>query len=120
MAMSIYYTAKREGGFLKNEEKSAIRSIVDRYCAEFPFKTKHEDFCLFSEPFDNQNIVLDGATAIPMNMRFFYNSILYWIKCITELTRVLSDCEWSVHLDDVDLIWETEKGWRLPTDEEMK
>ena len=119
MSMSIYYTAKRNYP-LNDEEKSVVHTIVDRYCSEFPFKNKHEDFCLYNEPFDEEDIVLDGATAIPMNMKIFYDVILYWLKCFTELTKSISDCEWNVHLDDVDLIWESPNGWRVPTDEEMQ
>lgn len=119
MSMSIYYTAKRNCP-LNNEEKRVVQTIVDKYCSEFPLKNKHEDFCLYSEPFDEQDTVLDGATTIPMNMKIFYDVILYWLKCLSELTEFLSDCEWNVHLDDVDLIWESPNGWRVPTDEEMR
>ena len=119
MSISIYYTAKRNCP-LNDEEKKGVRTIVDKYCSEFPFKNKHEDFCLYSEPFDEQDTVLDGATTIPMNMDIFYDVIQYWLKCLSELTVFLSDCEWNVHLDDVNLIWESPNGWRVPTDEEMR
>ena len=119
MGMSVYYTAKREHP-LDDAEKAAVQSIVDKYCAAFPFHYKHQDFCLYAEPFDEPDTVLDGATSIPMVMKAFYEIILHWLSCLTELTGLLPDCAWSAHLDDVDLIWEKENGWRLPTDEEMK
>ena len=119
MSMSIYYTAKRNCPS-NDDEKKGVQSIVDKYCSEFPFQNKHEDFCLYSEPFDEQDTVLDGATSITMNMKIFYDVILYWLKCLSELTQFLSDCEWNVHLDDVNLIWESPNGWRVPTDEEMR
>ena len=50
-------------------------------------------------------------------MKILYDVILYWLKCLSELTEFLSDCEWYVHLDDVDLIWESPNGWRVATDE---
>ena len=43
--MSIYYTAIRERT-LDKEERARVQSIVDMYCAKFPFENKHEDFCL--------------------------------------------------------------------------
>ena len=119
MAMSIYYTAKRVNP-LSEAEQTAVQTIADQYCAAFPFQTKHEDFGLYHAPFDEPDTVLDGATAVPMNRKYFYEGILYWLKCLTELTRTLPDCQWCARLDDVDLIWEAENGWRLPTDEEMK
>ncbi len=118
MSMSIYYTAKRNCP-LNDNEKRAVQEIVDKYCLEFPLKDKHENFCLYGEPFDEQDTVLDGATTIPMNMDIFYDVIQYWLKCLSELTVFLSDCEWNVHLDDVNLIWESPNGWRVPTDEEI-
>lgn len=117
MAMSIYYTAIRKRT-LDKEERERVQSIVDMYCAKFPFENKHEDFCLYKEPFDEPNIVLDGATRIPWIRSIFYDVIVYWLKCLTELTMLLSDCEWKARLDNVSLIWEGGTGWRLPTDEE--
>lgn len=119
MSMSLYYTAKRSYS-LNDEEKNVVHAIVDKYCSEFPYKNKHEDFCLYNEPLDEEDTVLDGATAIPMDTKNFYDIILYWLKCLTELTESLCDCEWNVHFDDVELIWELQSGWRLPTDEEMR
>ena len=69
-------------------------------------------------PLLRENTVLAGATAIPRKK--FYDVILYWLKCLTDITRVLDGCEWDVRFDDVELIWEEADGWRLPTDEEMK
>ena len=117
MAMSIYYTAKRTYK-MTEEEKADISAVADRYIREFPFDFKHEDFCLYNEPFDEEDTVLAGATAIPRKK--YYEVILYWLKCLTDITRILHGCEWDVRFEDVDLIWEEENGWRLPTDEEMK
>ena len=117
MAMSIYYTAKRTYQ-MNDEEKANVRSVADKYCKEFPFDFRHEDFCLYDEPFDEENTILAGATAIPQKK--YYDVILYWLKCLTDITRILHECEWDVRFEDVDLIWEEDDGWRLPTDEEMK
>ena len=119
MGMTIYYTAKRAQA-MSTAERTCVQAIADRYCAEFPFQTKHGDFCLYSEPLDTEGAVLDGAAVVPMNRKYFYEAILYWLRCLTEITRALPGCDWDVRLDDVNLIWETEGGWRLPTDEEMK
>ena len=44
----------------------------------------------------------------------------YWLECLTEITKVLHDCQWNVSLDDVSLIYSKDTGWRFPTDNEYK
>ena len=65
MSMSIYYVATR-GYELSKDEKNIVNSIVSKYSSNFPLKINHEDFCLYNEPFDEPNVVLNGATSIPM------------------------------------------------------
>lgn len=119
MGMSVYYTAKRDMP-LTAEEKQQIQAAADQYNAEYPFQNKHEDFCIYSEPLDEPDAVFAGATRIPMNRKLFYDIILYWLKCLTKITRLLKGCTWDARLDEVKLIWEEENGWRLPTDAEYR
>lgn len=119
MGMSIYYTAKR-GYALRPAELELVQAIADKYCAAYPFRGKHEDFCIYGEPSDELDVILRGATGIPYAAHLFYDTILYWLKCLTDITRAVSDCTWQVTLDDTALIWENDGGWRLPTDEEMQ
>ena len=59
MSVSIYYEAERKHK-LNDEEKAEVSAIVDRYCAKYPFEEKYEDFCLYSEPLDSEETVLQG------------------------------------------------------------
>lgn len=111
MSVSIYYTAKRDRP-LKEEENSAVHAIADRYCKGYPFADKYEDFCLYEAPFDEADTVLQGATAIPADSEDVYDIILYWLDCLTDITRELGGCIWQANLDDVGLLWED--SWRLP------
>ena len=49
--------------------------------------------------------------------KLYYAVAEYWLKCLSEITGVLSGCNWDVHFDDVDLILDAD-GWRFPTDVE--
>ena len=75
MSVSIYYEAERKHK-LNDEEKAEVSAIVDRYCAKYPFEEKYEDFCLYSEPFDSEETVLQGSTALPAG-----SDIVYDILC---------------------------------------
>jgi len=119
MSMSLYYNAVRETA-MNDEEREGVQTAAGRYIADYPFETRHEDFCLYSEPLDGENVILAGATKIPQRRGEFYEVILHWLKCLTEIRRALHGCEWDVRLDNVDLIWDEKEGWRLPTDDEMK
>lgn len=114
MSVSIYYTAKRDHP-LTDAENRAVLAIVDRYCREYPFEEKYEDFCLYKAPFGEADTVLDGSTAVPAGNDEVYEIILYWLECLTDITNSLEGCAWSANLDDVDLIWDGD-SWHLPNE----
>ena len=110
MSVSIYYEAERKHK-LNDEEKAEVSAIVERYCAKYPFEEKYEDFCLYSEPFDSEETVLQGSTALPAGGDIVYDILCYWLECLTELTRYLQGCQWHVNIDDMDLTWDEDSGW---------
>lgn len=117
MAFSLYYTAKREQ-LLTIEERVAIGKVVERYCSEYPFNRKIEDFGVYDSN-DEKNIIFSGSTKLPNSgYKFLYEVANYWLKCLTDITNLLSNCEWNVSFDNVDLILDENDGWRFPTDEE--
>lgn len=116
MSMSLYYEAKRKNP-LTEQEKAACDEIMARYSSEYPFEKKHHDFGMFHVDVDDT--VFCGATNLPMsNPQHMYDVANYWLKCLTELTKLLSDCKWTVEFEGVDLILDENEGWRFPTDEE--
>lgn len=114
MSISIYYTAKRDHQ-LSADEETAVRSIADRYCAGYPYGEKYEDFCLYKAPFDEADTVLQGSTAVPVESDDVYEIILYWLECLTDITRELKGCTWCANLDDTELIWDG-SSWHLPNE----
>lgn len=117
MSFSLYYSAQRSTA-LSDQEKNMIDSIVEKYCTEYPFKEKVEDFCIYSSPEGEMN-VFGGSIKLPdSECELMYEVAVYWLNCLSKITLVLADCKWDVSFDDVNLIWEQNDGWRFPTDEE--
>lgn len=117
MAFALYYEAKRENQ-ITAEEQAVCQEIVDRYCAEYDFKRKKEDFCVYDLDKDT-DVIFSGSTKLPGGgPNFMFEVANYWLECLTEITAALGECEWNVTFDDVDLVFDEEEGWRFPTDEE--
>lgn len=117
MAFSLYYTAKRKTS-ITTEEKIAINRIIERYCSKYPFKRKTEDFCVYDLN-EEESVIFSGSTKLPNSgYKFLYEVANYWLKCLTEITKLLSTSEWEVLFDDVNMILDEKEGWRFPTDEE--
>lgn len=119
MAFSLYYTARRDRA-LTPDEQTLLHSIADRYCAAYPFKRKTEDFGIYAGN-DDPAVIFSGATKLPHSgYKTLYEVAGYWLQCLTEITQLLTGCEWEASFDDVSLIWDTREGWRFPTDEEYR
>ena len=117
MSFSLYYSAQRST-VLSDEEKNNIDSIVEKYCTEYPFREKVEDFCAYSSLEGEMNI-FSGSTKLPdSGVELMYEVALYWLNCLSKITIVLVDCKWNVSFDDINLIWDHDDSWRFPTDEE--
>lgn len=118
MAFAIYYEAARNEP-LTERERTICKEIAEKYCAEYPFKRKIEDFGIYEDAREQDGIIFSGSTKLPGNSpNTLFETANYWLKCLTEITHLLKDAEWDVTFDDVDLIYDLDEGWRLPTDEE--
>lgn len=119
MSCSLYYTAKRNTSLTDTENKY-INNIVEKYNSEYPFSEKSEDFCVYSTT--ENGVIFSGATKLPYidDFELSFEICEYWLECLTEITKVLHDCQWNVSLDDVSLIYSKDTGWRFPTDNEYK
>lgn len=120
MAFALYYEAKRKEP-LTEQEKAISKEISEKYCSEYPFKRKVEDFGIYDDFEYKDDIIFSGATKLPGNgPKILFDVANYWLKCLTEITYLLSNATWNVTFDDVDLIFDLNDGWRFPTDEEYK
>lgn len=118
MAFALYYTAKREQP-LTEQERAMSKKISGKYCSEYPFKRKVEDFGIYENSKEQDDIIFSGSTKLPGNgPKILYEVANYWLKCLTDITYLLTNAAWEVTFDDVDLIYDIDEGWRFPTDEE--
>lgn len=120
MAFTLYYQAKRKEP-LTEHEKTISKEISEKYCFEYPFKRKVEDFGIYDDLEDQDDIIFSGSTKLPGNgPKTLFEVANYWLECLTEITHLLTNATWNVTFDDVDLIFDLDEGWRFPTDEEYK
>ena len=120
MAFALYYEAVRKEP-LTEQERNICREISEKYCSEYPFKRKVEDFGIYEDSEEQGDIIFSGSTKLPRNSpNTLFEAANYWLKCLTEITRLLTNAVWNVTFDDVDLIFDLDEGWRFPTDEEYK
>lgn len=78
-----------------------------------------EDFGIYNNLKDQDNIIFNGSTKLPRNSpEALFEVANYWLKCLTEITHLLTNAIWDATFDDVDLIFDINEGWRFPTDEE--
>lgn len=119
MSFSLYYEAKRADK-ITNQEQAACQEIVEKYCLEYKFEEKVEDFGVYNFE-EETDIIFGGATKLPdSDPEFMFEVANYWLQCLTEITNILSDCQWSVSFEEVELILDKDEGWRFPTDEEYQ
>ncbi|GKU78143.1 hypothetical protein [Paenibacillus sp. L3-i20] len=113
MGVSLYYKAERPTPLTKEEEQ-AIQQVINNYQRSFGFKEEGEDFCVYEPDNSEPMTIFVGATGLPMgDLEDMHDACLHWAACLTEVRHILNDCEWSVHLDDHDLLWCEETGWYL-------
>ena len=127
MSISLYYQAKREQP-LTLKETSTCREIIKQYDTQYPFGELYEGFCVYDlDSFRNKSekdVIFSGATKLPTveqgDIQTLFDIIGYWVKCLNEITKALPGAVWEVNLDDMEMIWDYNEGWRFPTDEEYK
>lgn len=118
MSFAIYYKAERTNPVTEQEKKNVLET-VERFCKQYPFSNKVEDFGIYDFQKES-DIIFHGSTKLPdENPEILFETANYWLKCLTEITYILSEAEWVVTFDDVSLIFDEQTGWRFPNDEEI-
>jgi hypothetical protein len=41
---------------------------------------------------------------------------MYWAKCLTEIRKTVKGAERPVNMDDNELEWDENEGWKLPAE----
>jgi len=103
MGVSIYYSATRTAQ-LSEEESKKVLPIIKKHNDAFPYKDEAETLGIYEsiEP----EYILEGSTKLNIdNENVLLESVDYWLKALTELTLLLPDAVWSVHIDDDDANW---------------
>ena len=128
MSMDIYYTARRKTP-LSAEEETKIHEIMDKYWKKYPRKEEYEGPGTFGWSEEDGDAIYSGNLRVPLefmssdaedeNYKVMKEFMDYWLKFLSDITRVLSDAEWDAQFEDLPLIWEEENGWRFMSDEEF-
>jgi hypothetical protein len=117
MGISIYYSARRAKE-LTDVEHKAIEEVVGRYSVKEQVEAyiwtgigwSGEDFCLYDPPFDEPEIVLEGATRLPdSSQKELWAAVNHWCRALSEIRRLLSDTIWHVHVDEHVIPWDEEQ-----------
>ncbi|MCI8848378.1 MAG: hypothetical protein HFF86_03760 [Oscillibacter sp.] len=66
MAFAIYYEAARTKP-LTEQERTISKEILEKYCSEYPFKRKVEDFGIYENSKEQDDIIFSGSTKLPRN-----------------------------------------------------
>ncbi|MFD2114247.1 hypothetical protein ACFSTH_14595 [Paenibacillus yanchengensis] len=115
MGVSIYYTCKRNFS-LTNSEEQEITAIIDKYNTDFELKDIGETFYVYDYDQDEPTEIFTGSTKLPLsdNYEDTVHALYYWLTCLTDIRRSISNGDWHVHLEDTDAIWDEEAGWQMP------
>jgi hypothetical protein len=117
MGISIYYDAKRNYP-LTDGENELIEKIVKKYNIEKDKKFKKgEDFYIYGYDKDEPEKIFSGSTGLAMsfvNPMITAKCCIFWAKCLTEIRNNVKNAEWSVQMDEDELIWDEINGWHLP------
>ncbi|MEK3905312.1 hypothetical protein [Paenibacillus sp. FSL R7-0179] len=117
MGISVYYTCTRNHN-LTGSEKQEITAIIDKYNVDFEMKDIGETFHVYDYDQDEPTVIFAGATKLPLSDNFedTFHALFYWLTCLTDIRRRISNGDWHVHLDDTDVIWNEGTGWHMPGD----
>ncbi|MDG0795172.1 hypothetical protein OMP38_33360 [Cohnella ginsengisoli] len=117
MGVSVYYTCMRDHNLTDSEEQE-ITAIIDKYNEGFELKDMGETFYVYDYDQDKPTVIFAGSTKLPFSDNFedTWHALFYWLNCLTDVRRSISNGDWHVHLDDTDAIWDEEAGWQMPQD----
>jgi hypothetical protein len=120
MSVGLYYKACRLSPLSPNEEK-ALLELMNSYSKEKEIEKyiqaqrglNWEDFSAYELDPESPEVIFSGSTNLPDNSTFApYKGARHWVGCLNRIKReVLPDAEWSVSIDDNDLIWDEKFEW---------
>lgn len=115
MSVSLYYYASR-GTPLTAAETAEVQRIATAREETFPYDDT-EGLCLYDGGGSTPEEILAGSTKMPGDgdVERMMSVLGHVLETVSALRRVLPDAEWRVHLDDMDMPWDEEQGYLLPT-----
>ncbi|MGI5958317.1 MAG: hypothetical protein ACOX60_02725 [Massiliimalia sp.] len=99
-----------------------VNRILERYEKECPFSDSRLELGIqAADPFSASFEIMGGKILLPVREKpeEVFDIALYWLDCLTELRKTIPTAQWSANAFGIELIWETETGWRFPEDDEL-
>lgn len=123
---SIYYQANRNYPLTQSEQEK-IDQILKECEENYPFPGRGETLCQYSYDLAEPTCIFSGAVKLPYpvddddeTMQMQTEALFFLIEWLTSVRRVIPNAQWDASLEDVELIWEEENGYRLMTNEEYE
>jgi hypothetical protein len=115
--MAMYYTARRTEP-LTPDERGRAGELIEAHQPDRYLEQGGEAFTIFPVVEDGE--VLAGSVGLPeTDVETMWEATLHWADLLTELRRALpADLDWTVSLDDVEMLWNAQDGWDFPEDED--
>ncbi|MFB8281006.1 hypothetical protein [Nocardia colli] len=104
LSISIYYSATRALP-LATAERDAIARLVATKGSE-----GDEPFSVYDADSLEPGEIFAGATKLPRDGAAAWDAIQRWCALLTEIRRLLPDTDWSVSVDDHEIVWEPDRG----------
>jgi hypothetical protein len=117
VGVSIYYTARRARD-LDDPERAAVTDLLAGYATDLFLEDGGEDFGFYDRPKPadvrtraDRIEILAGATKLPsLTEEAFWEAVQHWSDLLGALRRALPDAEWTVSIDDHELVWDEHAG----------
>jgi hypothetical protein len=125
---SIYYQANRDYPLTQSEQEK-IGQILKECEENYPFPGRGETLCQYSYDPADPTCIFSGAVKLPYPsdddaeeemMEAQTEALFFLIEWLTSVRRVIPDAKWDALLEEVELIWDEENGYRLMTNEEYE
>ncbi|MEU9793776.1 hypothetical protein AB0E27_24640 [Streptomyces sparsogenes] len=112
MGVSLYYHARRSTP-LTEAEAAEVQRITAARQASSPYEDE-ESLYLYDHGASEPDEILTGSTKLPRAPDRLLPVVAHVLDSVTELRRALPDADWQVHIDDLDIPWEGDRGYVLP------
>jgi len=122
---SLSTTRQKRATPLSEAERAGIDDVVARYPLDALIAESGVDEAEYDgEPFyvnlaDDDaapGVVLQGSTRLPFcSLEGMAAASEYWCRLLSDVRRLLPDCDWHVHIDYFDVPWIEERGAFDPT-----